>query len=113
MFRSLSTGLLFVVVFSATNGLSPQLNAAAPENVQVVASVDSAQFVLVNNTSVWLSLFIDGRRSVSVPPGDQGVDAVTPGYHTFKAVTLDGSGRSVTHSGNVPAEGVQWTVTVD
>jgi hypothetical protein len=68
-----------------------------------------AEFVLINATSQWLTLYIDGRKSVSVPPGDRGVDLITVGNHTFRAVTPDG--RYATHQGYVPPEGKTWTVT--
>jgi|GEM_PF-4158575 len=96
----------------AAQPLSGQEGRGLPQTVaRSQYAAQDAEFVLVNNTSVWLSLFIDGSRSVSVPPGDQGVDLVTPGNHNFRAETLDGTGRYVTHSGYVPPEGKTWTVS--
>lgn len=80
------------------------LAAAAP------VAQGSAEFVLVNNTSVWLSLYIDGQRSVSVAPGDRGVDIVRVGFHRFEVVTLDGTDRRCTRSGEVGPEGKSWTI---
>jgi hypothetical protein len=85
---------------------NPLAAAKLPEQVHA-----SAEFVLRNQTTVWLSLYVDGRRTVSVPPGDQGTVLVVPGHHNFSAVTLDGTGRSVARSGRVSSNGATWTVT--
>jgi hypothetical protein len=94
---ALGVGLL------APEGLVPAVQAAP-------AGRGTAAFVLVNNTSTWLSLYIDGSRSVSVPPRDRGVDYVKVGFHNFKAVTLDNTGRSVSRSGNIGPGGMTWTI---
>jgi len=82
------------------------------QSVQAAEYVaEETEFVLVNDTSTWLSLYIDGVKSVSVPPGDRGVDLISPGYHNFRAETIDDTGRYTTHSGYVPPEGKTWTVS--
>ena len=68
-----------------------------------------AEFVLINNTSQWLTLYVDGRKSCSVPPGDRCVDLIPVGNHSFKAVATDG--RSASREGYIPPEGRSWTVT--
>jgi hypothetical protein len=77
--------------------------------VSAASGAAQAEFVLINATSQWLTLYIDGRKSVSVPPGDRGVDLIAVGNHTFRVVTPDG--RYATHQGYVPPEGKTWTVT--
>lgn len=75
----------------------------------VVQAKQQAEFVLVNSTSSWLSLFVDGRRTISVPPGDRGVTLIWPGTYRFRAQTPDG--RRVERSGYVGLAGQTWTIT--
>lgn len=84
----------------------PRGRRIRPSRVRLSAT---AEFTLVNNTSGWLSLFVDGRRTVSVPPGDRGTTLIRPGTHTFRAVTPDG--RSVQRRGYVKSSGQKWTVS--
>lgn len=67
------------------------------------------EFRLVNSTSVWLTLYVDGTRSCSAPPGDQCVDLVVPGRHNVMAEAPDG--RSISNSFDVPPGGFTWTIT--
>lgn len=96
------------VVWGVSGVTQPWAFASQPAAAPVAQG--SAEFVLVNNTSVWLSLYIDGQRSVSVAPGDRGVDFVRVGFHRFEVVTLDGTDRRCTRSGEVGPEGSSWTI---
>jgi len=75
----------------------------------VRAQSAKAEFTLVNDTSSWLSLFIDGKRTVSVPPGDHGTTLIHPGTYTFRAVMPDN--RAVQRRGYVSSAGQSWTVS--
>ncbi|HUG68924.1 MAG TPA: hypothetical protein VMM76_14340 [Pirellulaceae bacterium] len=96
-------------------GVTPQLSrpvvAVNAQPVQPTSVAISAEFVLINNTREWLFLFIDGQRSVSVPPGDRGVTLVRTGFHRFRAETRDG--RFVERSGVIEANGQSWTVSAE
>lgn len=71
----------------------------------------TAEFVLKNETSVWLRLYVDGNESCSAPPGDRCVDLVTPGQHSVRAETIEPNPRSVSNVFNMPIEGFTWTIT--
>ncbi len=71
--------------------------------------VTTAEFRLVNATTVWLRLYIDGEGAGSAAPGDQTVSTVSVGTHTAQVVAPDG--RTLTHTGTVPLGGLTWTVS--
>ncbi len=71
----------------------------------------SAELVVVNSTSVWISVFVDDVRTCSIPPGDQGVDFVSVGYHNFRAETLDGTQRFASRYDYLGENGATWTIT--
>ena len=114
MLRVMSlAGLVLALGFAEVRAVPVSaLHSVALAQATAVQAQENAEFVLKNETPLWLSLFIDGKRTVSVPPGDRGVVLVTPGNHNFKAVTLDGTNRSATRSGHVSAAGITWTITM-
>jgi hypothetical protein len=74
------------------------------------ASNDNATMTFKNQSGQWLTFYVDGVKSATVPPGDQGSDVVTVGRHTFKAESSDGK-QSVSRTIDVPASGSSWTIT--
>jgi hypothetical protein len=115
MSRRIRTVALFLAVSLASAGVGQAAQPAKPKKpapkpvAAVPVSAADAEFVLKNMTKTWLSLFVDGKRTVSVPPGDQGVTLLKPGTHRFRAQTPDG--RYVERVGNVPSQGQTWEVT--
>lgn len=69
-----------------------------------------AEFVLKNDTSFWVTLYIDGKKSCSAPPGDQCVDLVTPGRHNVKAEETANPKNYITNTFDVPPDGFTWTI---
>ena len=76
-----------------------------------VHAQSTAEFVLKNETSFWVTLYIDGSKSCSAPPGDQCVDLVSPGQHNVKAEQTDDPNNYITNTFDVPPEGFTWTIT--
>lgn len=70
----------------------------------------TAEFVLKNDTSFWITLYVDGSRSCSAPPGDRCVDLVSTGKHTFKAAETKKPSNYIRRTINVPVEGFTWTI---
>jgi hypothetical protein len=86
--------------------LEPEL---APIPLISVNQSANLEFRLKNESSVMLTLFVDGVRTLTVPAGDTSWDLITPGYHTFRAETLGGS-HSVTRKVYI-SRPVTWTIT--
>jgi hypothetical protein len=107
--------LMLAVLFLAATTQTPS-TAASLEPVQAAnkaiamtaENTEVAEFTLVNATSQWLSLFVDGQRTVTVNPGDRGVVLVSVGNHTFRAEATDG--RFVQRTDYVSPAGATWTV---
>jgi len=91
--------------------LALKATGAPSKSYKLTASQESttAEFLMINATSVWLTLYVDGERSCSSPPGDQCTTLVSVGGHSVKAKAPDG--RYVTRSVTVPAVGFTWTIT--
>jgi len=76
---------------------------------QATEAWDTAEITLVNNSSQWLQLYIDGVASCSANPGDQCTDLVDVGSHCLEAVATDG--RSVRQCGNISEHGVRFVIS--
>jgi hypothetical protein len=87
---------------SLSGTLTANLSVAPP-------SAGSTTLKFVNHTPFWLTFYVDGEKSVSVPPGDQGFAVTTPGRHTLRADAI-GKGLSTNRTVDLTAEGGVWTV---
>ena len=105
---------LLVVSFQFSLALHAQESRsplkAQEEGLRDAAAVFGAQFVFVNDCSFWLTLYINGTRSVSVPPGDKGVDLITPGWHNVRAEQTTDPTNFHAERFNIPPEGFTLTI---
>lgn len=107
--------LLLVVSFQFPLALHAQesrsLSKAQEEGLRDAATVFETEFTLVNACSYSLTLYIDGTKSVTVPPGDRGVVFVTPGWHNVRVEQTTDPTHFITDRFDIPLGG--FTLTVD
>ncbi len=72
----------------------------------------SAELLLKNASSVWVTLYVGGQGCGSIPPGDQQPVQVSVGYHNLRVKILDGTNRYITrNNAYIGPNGVTWTIT--
>jgi hypothetical protein len=79
-------------------------------SIHPLNAAEQATITFINQTQYWLTFSIDGRKSSTVPPGDQGSDLTTVGQHALRA-KVTGKDLSVSRTMDIPATGRTWTIT--
>ncbi len=72
------------------------------------ALTGTAIIKFVNATSAWLTFYVDGVKSASVPPGDTGKDLVQTGERKLRAENMNGDYAERTIY--VDSDGATWTI---